>query len=96
MWSLRPEHFKVIGSVLPPPEEQAAIVRFLNHANRKIDRFIHTKRKLIALLNEQRQSIIHRAVTQGISPDVPMKPSGVDWLGDIPKHWDVLRAKYLF
>ena len=96
MWSLRPEHFKVIGSVLPPPEEQAAIVRFLNHANRKIDRFIHTKRKLIALLNGQRQSIIHRAVTQGISPDVPMKPSGVDWLGDIPKHWDVLRAKYLF
>jgi type I restriction enzyme S subunit len=73
---------------LPPPEEQAAIVRFLDHANRKIDGFIRAKRKLIGLLNEQKQAIIHRAVTRGLHPDVPLKPSGIPWLGDIPMHWD--------
>ena len=93
MWSLRPEHFKVIGSLLPPPDEQAAIVRFLDHANRKIDGFIRAKRKLIGLLNEQKQAIIHRAVTRGPHPDVPLKPSGIPWLGDIPKHWDAMRLK---
>jgi type I restriction enzyme S subunit len=81
---------------IPPPDEQAAIVRFLDHANRKIDGFIRAKRKLIGLLNEQKQAIIHRAITRGLDPEVPLKPSGIPWLGDIPKHWDVLRAKYVF
>jgi type I restriction enzyme S subunit len=85
MWSLRPEHFKV----LPPPNKQAAIVRFLDHANRKIDGWVRAKRKLIGLLNEQKQAIIHRAVTRGLHPDVPLKPSGIPWLGDIPMHWEV-------
>lgn len=85
---LYPEAFFRIPVVLPPPEEQAAIVRFLNHANRKIDGFIRAKRKLIGLLNEQKQAIIHRAVTRGLDPDVPLKPSGIPWLGDIPAHWD--------
>ncbi len=80
---------------LPPPDEQAAIVRFLDHANRKIDGFIRAKRKLIGLLNEQKQAIIHRAVTRGLDPDVPLKPSGIPWLGDIPKHWEAKRIKYL-
>jgi type I restriction enzyme S subunit len=80
----------------PSPDEQAAIVRFLDHANRKIDGFIRAKRKLIGLLNEQKQAIIHRAVTRGLHPDVPLKPSGIPWLGDIPEHWEVRRAKYLF
>jgi type I restriction enzyme S subunit len=75
---------------MPSEEEQAAIVRFLDHANRKIDGFIRAKRKLIGLLNEQKQAIIHRAVTRGLHPDVPLKPSGIPWLGDIPKHWEVL------
>jgi len=88
--------FASLKTPLPPPEEQAAIVRFLDHANRKIDGFIRTKRKLIGLLNEQKQAIIHRAVTRGLDPDVPMKPSGLDWLGDVPAHWTVLRAKYVF
>jgi type I restriction enzyme, S subunit len=96
MWSLRPEHFKVIGSVLPPPDEQAAIVRFLDHANQKIDGFIRAKRKLIGLLNEQKQAIIHRAVTRGLHPDVPLKPSGIPWLGDIPMHWEAVRGRRLF
>ena len=73
---------------MPPKDEQAAIVRFLDHANRKIDGFIRAKRKLIGLLNEQKQAIIHRAVTRGLYPDVLLKPSGIPWLGDIPTHWD--------
>jgi type I restriction enzyme S subunit len=81
---------------LPPPDEQAAIVLFLDHANRKIDGFIRAKRKLIGLLNEQKQAIIHRAVTRGLHPDVLLKPSGIPWLGDIPKHWEVRRGKFLF
>ncbi len=79
----------------PPPDEQAAIVRFLDHANRKIDKFIRAKRKLITLLNEQKQAIIHHAVTRGLDPDVPLKPSGVPWLGDIPAHWEVRKIKSL-
>jgi type I restriction enzyme S subunit len=74
-------------------DEQAAIVRFLDHANRKIDGFIRAKRKLIGLLNEQKQAIIHRAVTRGLHPDVHLKPSGIPWLGDIPKHWELRRVK---
>jgi type I restriction enzyme, S subunit len=81
---------------MPPEEEQAAIVRFLDHANRKIDGFIRAKRKLIGLLNEQKQAIIHRAVTRGLHPDVPLKPSGIPWLGDIPKHWGIVRNMALF
>jgi type I restriction enzyme S subunit len=81
---------------MPPEDEQAAIVRFLNHANRKIDGFIRAKRKLIGLLTEQKQAIIHRAVTRGLDPNAKFKPSGIPWLGEIPAHWEVLRAKYLF
>jgi type I restriction enzyme, S subunit len=81
---------------IPPPDEQAAIVLFLDYANRKIDGFIRAKRKLIGLLNEQKQAIIHRAVTRGLQPDVPLKPSGIPWLGDIPKHWGIVRNMALF
>lgn len=87
MWSLRPEHFKLLYSAVPPPDEQAAIVRFLDHANRRIDQFIRSKKKLIALLNEQKLAIIHRAVTRGLDPAVKLKDSGVPWLGEIPVHW---------
>jgi type I restriction enzyme S subunit len=79
---------------LPPPDEQTAIVRFLDHANQKIDGFIRAKRKLIGLLNEQKQAIIHRAVTRGLNPDVPLKPSGILWLGEIPKHWEARRLRF--
>ena len=81
---------------LPPPSEQAAIVRFLDWANGRLERAIRAKRKVIALLNEQKQAIIHRAVTRGLDPSVPLKDSGVQWLGEIPAHWEVRRAKYLF
>ena len=89
MWSLRPEHFKMIYGCLPPLPEQAAIVRFLDHADRRIRRYIRAKQKLIALLEEQKQAIIHRAVTRGLDPNVRLKPSGVEWLGDVPEHWEV-------
>ncbi|NMW20672.1 MAG: hypothetical protein HKK67_03375 [Chlorobiaceae bacterium] len=91
MWSLRSEHFKMIYTPLPPPDEQAAIVRFLNWSNGQLEKAIRAKRKVITLLNEQKQAIIHRAVTRGLDPSVPLKPSGIHWLGDIPAHWELRR-----
>lgn len=96
MWSLRPEHFKIIYTPQPPPKEQAAIVRFLDWTNGRLEQTIRAKRKVILLLNEQKQAIIHRAVTRGLDPSVFLKPSGTPWLGDIPAHWDVLRSKYIY
>jgi len=81
---------------LPPVPEQAAIVRFLDHADRKIRRYIRAKQKLIKLLEEQKQVIIHRAVTRGLDPNVRLKASGVEWLGDVPEHWTLYRPKLLF
>ncbi len=88
-------HFKRMPVALPPPDEQAAIVRFLDWANGRLERAIRAKRKVIALLNEQKQAIIHRAVTRGLDPSVPLKPSGIPWLGDIPQHWEVRRIKFV-
>src|SRR4029077_20820725 len=96
MWSLRPEHFKMVYTPEPPMSEQAAIVRFLAWANGRLERAIRAKRKVIALLNEQKQAIIHRAVTRGLDPPVPLKPSGVPWLGDIPRHWECTAVWQLF
>jgi len=76
---------------LPPRPEQAAIVRFLDHADRRIRQYIRAKQRLIKLLEEQKQAIIHRAVTRGLDPNVRLKPSGVEWLGDVPEHWEVLK-----
>jgi type I restriction enzyme S subunit len=90
------EDFKQIPTPYPPSAEQAAVVRFLDHADRRIRRCIRAKQKLIALLEEQKQAIIHRAVTRGLDPHVRLKPSGVEWLGDVPEHWEVvaLRLRY--
>lgn len=79
---------------MPPLDEQAAIVRFLDHADRRIRRAIAAKQKLIKLLEEQKQAIIYRAVTRGLAPDVRLKPSGVEWLGDVPEHWDVSKIRH--
>ena len=81
---------------LPPREEQAAIVGYLDWACGRLDRAIRAKRKVIALLNEQKQAVIHRAVTRGLNSSAPLMPSGASWLGDIPVGWAVQRAKYLF
>ena len=101
MWSLRSEDFKTIYVCVPPFSEQAAIIRFLDHADRRIRRYIRAKEKLIALLEEQKQAIIHQAVTGRIDvrtgePYPAYKPSGVEWLGDVPAHWSVSRNGRLF
>ena len=84
-----------LGTVvaLPSLPEQSLILRFLDHADRRIRRYIRAKQKLIKLLEEQKQAIIHRAVTRGLDPNVRLKPSGVEWLGDVPEHWEVVRFK---
>jgi type I restriction enzyme S subunit len=96
MWSLRPEHFRLIYTLEPPPPEQEAVVRFLDYTNGRLERVIQAKRKVIGLLNEQKEAIIQRAVTQSLNAVVPLKPSGIPWLGQIPQHWKVKRAKYLY
>ena len=85
-----------ISTPVPPPEEQAAIVRFLDHADAQIQRYIASKERLIALLGEERQALVHQAVTRGLDPNVRLKPSGMEWLGDVPEHWEIRRAKYLY
>ena len=87
---------KYLTLALPPLPEQAAIVRFLDHANRRIRRYIRAKQKLITLLEEQKQILIHRAVTRGLDPNVRLKPSGVEWLGEVPAHWaEAIKIKYV-
>ena len=81
---------------LPPVPEQTAIVRYLDHADRRIRRYVSAKQRLIALLEEELQVVIHRAVTRGLDPNALLKPSGVQWLGDVPAHWEVRRAKFLY
>ena len=85
-------HSAIKSIVLPVPsdDEQLAIARFLNHADRRIRRYIRIKQKLIALLEEQKQAIIQQAVTRGLDPNIPLKPSGISWLGEIPTHWSVI------
>lgn len=83
--------FGAIPLVLPPRQEQERIVRFLAHSGHLVNRLIRTKRRLIELLNEQKQAIIHQAVTRGLDPNVRLKSSGIDWHGGVPEHWDVSR-----
>jgi len=75
--------------LVPPLPEQTAIVRFLDQVDRRIRGYIVAKQRLIKLLEEQKQAIIHRAVTRGFDPNVRLKPSGVEWLSDVPEHWEV-------
>ena len=95
MWSLRPEHFRLIYICFPPLPEQHSITRYLDYMDRRIRRYIRAKQKLIALLEEQKQAIIHQAVTRGLDPTVRLKPSGVAWLGDVPERWERFRLKTL-
>lgn len=76
--------------------EQAVIARYLDQKTSQLNEAITTKEKQIALLQERKQIIIQKAVTEGLNPDITMKDSGVDWIGHIPKHWTVKKAKYLF
>lgn len=80
----------------PSIEEQEAIANYLDVATSKIDEAIAQRQKMIDLLNERMQIIINNAVTKGLDPNVKMKPSGVDWIGDIPEHWKMMPYRYLF
>ncbi|WP_263351348.1 restriction endonuclease subunit S [Acidicapsa acidisoli] len=81
---------------LPPAEDQIAIGRFLDWSSGRLDKAIRSKQRVVMLLNEQRQTIINHAVTRGIDASARLKPSGIPWVGDIPEHWDIRRAKYIF
>jgi type I restriction enzyme S subunit len=87
------DDFFRIWSILPPLPEQTAIAEFLDLKTALIDQAIEIKQKQIELLKERRQILIHKAVTRGLNPNVKMKDSGVEWIGEIPEHWEVKRLK---
>ena len=80
---------------LPPIPEQAAIARYLDHVGARVDRHIGAKERLIALLKERKQAIIDRAVTRGLDPNAPMKPTPMAWMPEVPAHWEVRRLKQI-
>jgi type I restriction enzyme S subunit len=86
-------HLKRVGVVIPPPDEQTAIVRFLDWANGRLEKAIRAKQKVIKLLNEQKQTIIHQALTRGLDPSVALKPTGIPWLKEAPEHWGITPLK---
>jgi type I restriction enzyme S subunit len=83
------DEFKDMQVVLPPQEEQVSVAAFLGHEIAKIDALVSEQERLIELLKEKRQAVISHAVTKGLNPNASMKPSGIEWLGDIPSHWAV-------
>ena len=87
--------FKELYLPVPSKEEQDAIVSYIDLQSTKIDKAIAQQQKMIDLLNERKQIIINNAVTKGLNPDVPMKDSGVEWIGEIPEHWEVMPIKRL-
>lgn len=89
--------FDLANHALPLPnfQEQTQIARFLDHETARIDALIEEQRRLIELLKEKRQAVISHAVTKGLDPDVPMKDSSVEWLGEVPEHWKVVRVKHV-
>lgn len=93
-WDLDPYEFRNIELLLPDKTEQEKIYRFLDHETAKIDNLIEKQQQLIELLKEKRQAVISHAVTKGLNPDVPMKDSGIEWLGEVPEHWIVRRLKH--
>jgi type I restriction enzyme S subunit len=95
-WDLQPEYHSRMAILLPPMEEQATIATFLDHETTKIDALIAEQQHLIELLQEKRQAVISHAATKGLNPDAPMKDSGVEWLGEVPAHWDVRKISQLF
>ncbi len=80
---------------LPPIDTQRLIADYLDRETARIDALVAEKEKMLALLEEKRTALINRAVTKGLNPDAPMKPSGLDWLGEIPEHWEITRLKFI-
>ncbi len=95
-WRLYTDDFYNIRVPVPPIDEQQVILHWINDFDGRVRRFIRAKHRLIGLLGEQKQAIVHRAVTRGLDSNVRFKPSGVEWLGDVPEHWEMKRCRYLF
>lgn len=96
MHGLNSSIVKELRLPLPNLDEQEHILSFLDYETAKIDTLIEKQRRLIELLKEKRQAVISHAVTKGLNPNAPMKDSGVEWLGEVPEHWEITRAKFLF
>ena len=93
--SVKKEDFEEIGVLIPPKHEQTQIAAFLDRKTEQIDELIGVKERKIELLREQRTALINQAVTKGLDPNVKMKPSGVAWIGEIPRHWIMKRLKHV-
>ena len=93
--SINYEQFSALSLPLSSVHEQNVIAAFLDHETTKIDNLINKQQQLIEILKEKRQAVISHAVTKGLNPDVPMKDSGVEWLGEVPEHWELVPLKYL-
>ncbi|MBS9010032.1 restriction endonuclease subunit S [Escherichia coli] len=93
--SMKFEDFRRLPLLLPSKNEQGKIIDFLDHETAKIDNLIEKQQQLIELLKEKRQAVISHAVTKGLNPDVPMKDSGIEWLGEVPEHWLCTKLKYI-
>ena len=91
--SMKFADLKRLPTLVPPHAEQTTIAAFLDKETAKIDELVAEQRRLMELLKEKRQAVISHAVTKGLNPNAPMKPSGIEWLGDVPEHWTVRRVK---
>ena len=94
-WRMYTDDFGQVLTLIPPIDEQDKIVSYLDKVTSKIDEAIAQQQKMIDLLNERKQIIINNAVTKGLNPDAPMKDSGIDWIGEIPEHWEQKRLRFL-
>lgn len=94
-WDLDPSSMKDIPFILPPLDEQKRIVPYLDAATAKIDEAIAQQQRMIDLLNERRQIIINQTIIKGLNPNVKMKESGIEWVGEMPAHWEIKRLKHL-
>lgn len=94
-WRMYTDDFGQVLTLIPPIDEQDKIVSYLDKVTSKIDEAIAQQQKMIDLLNERKQIIINNAVTKGLNPDAPMKDSGIDWIGEIPEHWELKKLKYI-
>jgi len=95
LWTTRYDEMKAVMMGIPPLPEQIAIAAFLDKKVAQIDAAVSIKQKQIALLKERKQILIQNAVTQGLNPNTPMRDSGVEWIGKIPRHWEMPKTKFL-
>ncbi len=94
-WRMYTDSFGTVLSLVPPLAEQETIVAYLDGATAEIDKAIASQQRMVELLQERKQIIINQAVSQGLNPDAPMKPTNIDWLPQIPAHWQLRRFKYI-